>query len=443
MPFDQSNHDMGKVLRKAGKAHLSWTVISEEAEQFVQDLFDLTQSHEMVKGNRKRPRNRDQIKIFKACLATWAAALIRHSQNADAQGYLFSPSCQDNTKGTCMTDRGFRSICETWRDLGLHQDRKAFQQAEVFEGDKIKGKRWAKRYRATPKLLDMAAIYSIHPDTLDQHFCTNLERFKPLRLRARRSGWGERQKGKIMAFPNTAKVQKLSEEIRQFNAYLAAQEFEGMPQPLLSRCFNNGDDTDFRWNKGGRFYANGSNNYQSMKSAGRRKITINGQATVELDVRASHLTLAYGLLREYLDVDQDPYIMPGLDRWLAKKVVVAFLGSGKPLARWPRGTKADYEAETGKPFPDLTGIEANQIVLKHHPCLARLSNAALDWSKLQFKESEALFRAMRILRDNLDTPSLPVHDSLIVPANKASEATEILEQAFWYQCGIYPRIEEK
>ncbi|TCS66645.1 hypothetical protein EDD52_102463 [Primorskyibacter sedentarius] len=446
MPFDQGtqdNTDLGKALRKAGGAHLSWVATSKGAKEFVQKLFQITEQYELATGKRVRPRNKAQIETFKRCLATWAPALIRHSTNQESRGYLYCLSGQDNLKGTCMTDRGFRSITETWAELGLHEVRKGYQQIGTFEGAEIKMKRWANRYRATDTLLHLAATYGIFPESLKQHFCTDQERFNPIRLRARKTGRGKHETGKIVAFSNTLKVQMLAQDVREYNAYLEDQDIGGIPQPTLRRVFNNGDDTDFDWNKGGRLYAIGPGNYQSLKAVERSKITLNGQPTVELDVRASHLTIVYGLLGAPFDVRKDPYQTPELDRPLAKKIVNAMISKGQPLDKWPRGTKAEYLAETGKPFPKLTGKQASQIVLKYHPCLAELTKAALDWSKIQFIESEVLFAAMRELRDEYDVPTLPVHDSLIVPQENKEVAENVLKHRFFLECGIVPNIQEK
>ncbi|WP_116599213.1 hypothetical protein [Primorskyibacter marinus] len=446
MPFDQTHvetPDLGQALRSAGRAHLFWVVNSKDAEQFVQDLFDLTDGYEMATKVRQRARNKSAVETFKRCLATWATSLIRNSQDKDALGYLYCLSGHKNLKGSCMTDRGLRSITKAWEEIGLHEVRNGFQQKETWEEVEIEGKRWANRYQPTVRLLNLAAKHGIFPETLDQHFETDLERFKPIRLRARKEGWRDHDKGKIMAFANTAKVQKLSREIKQLNEYLAEQTFEGTPHPTLFRSFNNGDDTDFRWNKGGRFYAVGYGNYQGLSSDNRRKITINGKATTELDIRASHPTLVYGLLEEYLDVERDPYEMPGLDRLLAKRTIVAMIGNGGSLDRWPKDLKAEYTDETGKPFPKLTGKQACKIVLKRHPCFSRLEEASLDWSKLQFVEAEILLKAMRVLKNELATPSLPVHDSLIVPEDKKGLARHVLQSAFYDHCGITPKIEGK
>ena len=174
----------------------------------------------------------------------------------------------------------------------------------------------------------------------------------------------------------------MEKDLHSFNAFLSEHRFGGMEAPRLQRIFNNGDDPDFNWNKGGRLYAVGPNNYQNMKSNERRKITIDGEATCEIDIGACHLTLLYGIFREPFDPSKDPYDVGGLDRDLVKKIIVTMIGRGGRLKRWPNGARKEFEERIGKCFPSLKAAEASELVIRHHPCLGELEAAALDWSNL-------------------------------------------------------------
>ena len=81
-----------------------------------------------------------------------------------------------------------------------------------------------------------------------------------------------------------------------------------------------------------------------------------------------------------------------------------------------------------------TAAAAN-LVLARHRCLSRLSDSSVDWSKLQFLEAEALRRAIEQLGYVHDIPTLPVHDSLLVPTDAVEIAEDTLRAAYRQVCG--------
>src|SRR5690606_23928169 len=104
---------------------------------------------------------------------------------------------------------------------------------------------------------------------------------------------------------------------------------------ILRRIFAHGDDPQHGWRQGGRLYAVGASPYQTVKREQRSGITINGKATCELDIRASHLTILAGLghVPRFHD---DPYVIADLPRPVVKRWVNMTLSHGKRHARWPK-----------------------------------------------------------------------------------------------------------
>jgi hypothetical protein len=105
------------------------------------------------------------------------------------------------------------------------------------------------------------------------------------------------------------------------------------------RVFNNGDHPKFNWDMGGRLYSYGDGNYQQTESADRLRMTINGDAVCEIDIRASYLTIFHALHEEPFDATNDPYDFPGLGpegRDVVKMWVTASFGNNAPIERWPR-----------------------------------------------------------------------------------------------------------
>ena len=84
-------------------------------------------------------------------------------------------------------------------------------------------------------------------------------------------------------------------------------------------------------------------------------------------------------------------------------------------------------------------------VLERHPLLARwggeIRGRVQGYGDLMYLESEAIIGAMLTLMRDHQVPSLPVHDSLIVPASKFHVAKEALIHNFRKQTRVVPRLE--
>jgi hypothetical protein len=82
-------------------------------------------------------------------------------------------------------------------------------------------------------------------------------------------------------------------------------------------------------------------------------MTINGEAVVEIDLRASYLTIFHAGHGKQLDADTDPYVIPELGegaRDVVKLWVAATFGNITPLRKWPSDLLRNYEAENGRPL---------------------------------------------------------------------------------------------
>ena len=255
-----------------------------------------------------------------------------------------------------------------------------------------------------------------------------------------------------MALTHTASSRRLESEVRELNEYLKQQRIEGGKHAGYIRIFQNGDKEGFRWNYGGRLYSTPTaNNYQQLskkdrkrkgetrRTPGRLRMTINGEAVAEVDVRASYLTILHALHGVQLDLNRDHYSLPGFGkkgRDAVKMWMVATLGSGKPIKRWPKELIADYEEEKRKPFDRRTysvkRITASAV--KQFPLLAQLREPirgrVRGWPDFMYLESQTMVGAMLALKREHDIPSLAVHDSLIVPASKTELAIQTLKRRF-------------
>ena len=86
--------------------------------------------------------------------------------------------------------------------------------------------------------------------------------------------------------------------MRELNEFLARQQIEGGGDVVHQgyiRISRTVIRPGFDWNYGGRLYSQPpATNYQQMSKKARLKMTINGEAVAEIDIRASYLTLFYG-----------------------------------------------------------------------------------------------------------------------------------------------------
>ena len=153
-------------------------------------------------------------------------------------------------------------------------------------------------------------------------------------------------------------------------------------------------------------------------------MTINGLPVVEIDLRASYLTIFHAWHGVQLDREMDPYIIPELGgeaRDIVKLWVAATFGNAGPLRKWPRDLLRNYEEEHGHPLDckRYSVGRLRELIIKHHPLLGQWGQPLKDgrvrtWADLMFDESRVIVDAMLgLMRNNV--PSLAVHDSLIVP----------------------------
>ena len=135
----------------------------------------------------------------------------------------------------------------------------------------------------------------------------------------------------------------------------------------------------------------------------------------------------------------DPYGDVG-PRRVTKAWLVAALGAGKHLKRWPREWATQYEEKFGRNLGrDHPVRDVGECLLIKYPILRRIGEPGLGWADLMFTESEVIVRTMLSLID-LRVPSLPIHDSLLVPAHAEQLSTGLLIAAFTEVVGVKPLL---
>ena len=298
------------------------------------------------------------------------------------------------------------------------------------------------RWHPTQKLIDLCKTFGITYRNIERHFEVRLPK-DPITLRESSSGdWHNRVKGRTVKFPETPVTKRLVGEIREINEFLKGFKLTGASHRGYRRIYNQGDDLKtYKWDKGGRLYGSGSvDNYLTIKKEKRKKMLIDGVATVQIDVRASYLTIFHAMHQLKLSLDKDPYDIEGLPRAIVKLWVVMAFGAGKPPTRWSSKAVKDFREETGKELGQVHNLktEVTPKMIAAFPVLKKLKVGGFDCFDLMNRESNAIVASMlRLLRAD-QIPSYSVHDCLIVKEKDQELATEALTEEYLKATGAIP-----
>jgi hypothetical protein len=420
---------------------------SPSSRAFVATLGETIETLERSAGRRTRKRKADAHSAFLKALGAVLADILKASHGLPDRGYVYRSLHAESFNTAPVAYRAFVAAVEgLWR-LGLIERVAGFKNDEITNwgdtGVTVIRNRKASRFRATPKLVHAACAQGITAESLGDHFSFAPEppKERPLLvLKASAKGAGARKvDGQPMEIVETPETIRLASEVRAINEFLGRVAITGLAFHGLHRAFAMGDVLNYRWDKGGRLYAYGDA-YQTAKKAARLAMTLNGEPVVEIDIKASHLTILHALLGAPLDIGEDAYDGLGVDREVAKTWLTATLGKGAPVKRWPKTASEEYRKRTGRNLSgDHRADFVGASVMARFPLLFKLKDTGISWADLTFRESEAVVGAvLELAREGV--PALPVHDSLIVPATREHMASAILISNFERVVGVQPRL---
>lgn len=305
------------------------------------------------------------------------------------------------------------------------------------------------RFEALPALIEQAATCGVTGATIMDDFRRSYPKvasvsLAPVILRPLSSGKGREPGQKNLPLPAGEATEKVIQSVEFANAVLSGHEFTGCLPPRLHRVFH------ASFELGGRWYADGGHDgFTQMTKRERKTIRVDGQPLVEIDVNASHLTLAHVFLGFDLP-SGDLYDIPGMPRDLVKLMVVVAFGRGKLGSRTSPAAKALLE-QAG-----LSWGEAVAAICGRYPFLQDAGEALsgplglgrlrahgtpqkLLVHRLMALEADALGTAAWALWSE-DIPALPLHDALLVAEGTAPFARQTMELAFHARWGITPRL---
>jgi len=180
-------------------------------------------------------------------------------------------------------------------------------------------------------------------------------------------------------------------------------------QILLRRVFNNGD-----WRQGGRFYGAW---WHNIPKDYRKRITINGKETIELDYSSMHPTMLYARAGEMLGFD--PYVLVcGIDREWGKVGFNALLNVSED--KWPKAPKGFKEVSRKV---DISWQEFLRFIIKQHYKVEKHFRVGYGLT-LQYLDSQIAEEVM-LYFTNKGIVCLPIHDSFIVERGYKAELEEV------------------
>ncbi len=439
------------ALRNATFATLSGHAVTKEAKGLLADVYARVVADQL----EHEKTNRNPRKLRSAVDAFLADLLIAQSGD-EPREWVYRAMNPRGFTGALVGYRVFLKVVASFSRLELIQHAGGvdhYTQGFSESGKGLVARRYASRFRATMRLLDLSTANQVVPADAAEHFAFSHRLPKhPLQKRtaSTRTNYGKKVRGLIMKFDPTPASERLEAEVRELNEFLAKQQIEGGVHEGYLRIFQNSDNPEFQWNFGGRLYSTPpATNYQQLNKSQRLKMAINGEAVAEIDIRASYLTIFHALHGVQLDLEHDPYNLPGLGRVgrdAVKMWMVATFGSTQPLSRWPRELLRNYADENGRAFDrkKYTVKLVGEKAIGKHPLMAQwgqpLDGRVLSWADLMFLEGAVMVSAMLKLKREHEVASLAVHDSLIVPRSMVEIAEAVLCERFESLVNAKPQL---
>jgi hypothetical protein len=232
----------------------------------------------------------------------------------------------------------------------------------------------------------------------------------------------------------------MTEDIISLNEFYARHHYLGCCCPVVFRQ----ERTKHTNREHGRIYALGAKSYQRRKD--RTNILIDGGATGEVDISASHLT-AYLAMKGFqlrcklpfsisLDDLGDLYGIEGFPRHVIKIAVMLILGKGSI-----HGVHSWYQAEDYPEECNRYDIqEVIAAIVRRYSILREITPQ--DQATIVFKESQAVLATVLALKER-NVVALPTHDSILVPLHALDMTRDLLMENYKKEFGAVPKVKTK
>lgn len=255
--------------------------------------------------------------------------------------------------------------------------------------------------------------------------------------------WLKSSSGKLVDYPDNEETNTIRSELLAINELRATSTWAYRPvscvnsdsgEVTLSNQYTKVHCEDLRFKRqflddfkvGGRFYGG----VQQLRQVERSTIIVNGEASVEYDIKSLHTRMLYNL--KGLPAPLDGYDIEGFDRPTAKKLALIALNADSEKAA--AGALVHRLRFTWKEAMDA--LESFKIA--HKPISEHLFSSS--WRVLQYLDSE-LARAIQLSALQLEVPIIPVHDSFIVSQGNSDRLKDIMHAEYSSRFGFEPVIE--
>jgi hypothetical protein len=451
VPERKTTHELAEELRYAPLANLRGRVKSPRSRALVHRLAEEYPRKPRDGGTNTKTYTQSKTRpALELAIAAFVAELLAAQADDQRAGWLRCSINKEQFTGKAVAYRQFDNVRKAWIAAGLIETVIGYPGMLAF-GNPGPGRGRMTRFRAKPKLLSIAAEHGIAPGNVYEHFHVEFEMPSELVQRTSPS----------MITPNTERTAKLRNMVAELNAFFSLFTLEHPTIRHLGwvRKFHLGTHPDFRWNKGGRLYSQPPMkplNYQNADEKTRLAMRIDDEAVAEIDISSSYLRIFYAWHDQQLDLDEDAYagiLGPDpIDREVAKFWINASFGNSGLLGQWSKGLKEDFERRMQRKNIEPTKLDTKKYrisdvrkkILAKHPLLSnwgdKVRGRIRDYGDLMFKESEIILSTMQVLMNEHRVPSMPVHDSIIVPASKRNLAADVLRQTFRKETGAEPKL---
>ena len=439
-------------LDEAEGLSLAWVPASEAARALVEALTGQVADWEATHTDRKTKRRKVGMTKLRGAVGAVIGGVLR-SWARSTPRLTYRSRKAETFSGSPVARAQFVAAVDGLRApgmLGVKEGIRFIQRDYGADFGRVTGGR-AGRYWPTASLLALATERGITPatvkDAFDQVIPTKPPKVaQPVVVRSLKV----KGQGDPVAMPVSVlgpDLARITAEVEAANAFAAEHQVQGCLPPRWQRLFLASRQLHGRW------YAAGSEGvYQRMSKEQRAAITINGEPVAEVDIHASQLSIAHGLLGLTLP-DGDLYEIAGLPRSVVKQWIVATLGLGKPVRRWA--------AKTLRKSPEIAAHDPRDVgrrIVAKYPFLAAPAEAlrgplGLDQlahlgtpqklltHRLAAVEADALTGVMMVLRPPMgNVLALPVHDGLIVPESALRSIRGDFDVAFGHFAKVRVRL---
>jgi hypothetical protein len=412
--------ELADELRYAPLANLKGHAVSEQATALVRHLAH--KYPRVAQGSTRTKRTNKPRKlepVFHRAIAAFLAELLASSAQEEAAGWLRLSLDKEKFKGALVTSRMFNGVRTSWRNAGLIEEQKGYPGMLKFGNPgPVRGR--LSRFRATQSLLAICKRHGIAPAAVTEHFHLEFEMPSEILQLTQPN----------VQTPNTPTSQRLRDDVAELNAFFAMHTLTGARHIGWVRKYHMAYTSPYAWNKGGRLYSQPSMpalNYQQMPLERRLELRLDGKPVVEIDISASYLTLFYAWHEQEVDAATAYSNILGpddLDRAIVKTWVNGSFGNSSLLTGWSPDVKKDFAKRyrqqkwiiDPRKYPMRV---VQEKTLARHPLLktwgSRMPGKPQDYGDLMCRESEIIVSTMLRLAREHGIPSMPVHDSLIVP----------------------------